>query len=340
MQRREFLAAAALQPAAPRRIKIAFLGVAHGHARAKVQLVRDSPEWELAGVVPETPELTASFEKERVAFLTREQVLRDSSIEAVAVESAVLNHSTDGLAALAAGKHVHIEKPPAHRLADLRRMAETARKNGRLLQMGYMWRRHPGFARIFEAVRAGWLGQVYMVKGTINTLAGAAERAELARFEGGMMFEMGSHFLDPVVRLMGRPRRVTPFLRRHGAFADNLKDNAVVVLDFDNAMAVISSGGLQPYAMAHRSFEVLGAKGNAVLRPIEPPILEIELGEAAGPYKVGRQRVELPAYRRYVDDFAELARAIREGGRLGVSPEEELLVQEVLLEATQMKEGA
>jgi predicted dehydrogenase len=340
MRRREFLAAASLQPAAPRRVKLAFLGVAHSHAREKVLLARDSPEWDLAGVVPETPELRAAYEKERVPILTRAQALGDPAIEVLAVESADASHAADALAALEAGKHVHLEKPPAHRMADMRKLVETARKRGRLLQMGYMWRHHAGFARIFEAVRAGWLGRVYLVKGEINTLIGAGERQEWAQFPGGHMFALGCHLLDPLVRLLGRPRRVTPFLRQHGTAGDSLRDNTVAVLDFDDALAVVAGSALQPYAFARRSFEVLGTKGTAVLRPIEPPTLEMELAEAAGPYRAGRQKVDLPAFRRYVGDFSELARCIGDGGKLNVSFEEDLLVEEILLEAAQMKEGA
>ena len=32
------------------------------------------------------------------------------------------------------------------------------------------------------------------------------------------MFEQGSHIIDPMVRLMGRPLKVTSTLKRHGPF--------------------------------------------------------------------------------------------------------------------------
>ena len=85
-----------------------------------------------------------------------------------------------------------------------------------------------------------------------------------------------------------------------------------------------------------RSFEVLGTLGTASIRPIEPPGLELELLKAQGPYQAGLQSVPMPQYQRYIEDFAEFARAIRGDKPLGVSLDEELLVQETLLRASGM----
>jgi hypothetical protein len=46
--------------------------------------------------------------------------------------------------------------------------------------------------------------------------------------------------------------------------------------------------------------------------------------------------VPLPKYRRYVDDFVELAAAVRGETKLPVTFEEELLVEEALLRASGM----
>jgi hypothetical protein len=73
-----------------------------------------------------------------------------------------------------------------------------------------------------------------------------------------------------------------------------------------------------------------------VLKPIEPPTLQIDLATAAGPYKAGVQTVPLPKYDRYVGDFVELAAAIRGERPLSVTFDEELRVHEALLRACEM----
>jgi len=174
------------------------------------------------------------------------------------------------------------------------------------------------------------------VRGTMNTLIGADRRWEWGLFHGGQMFEQGCHLIDPMVRLLGRPTKITPHLRKHGAFNDNVADNTVAVFEFPRALGVITSSMLQPGATQHRTFEVFGSNGNAVVRPIEGPVLQIDLAKPAGPYQAKTQTVQLPSYRRYVGDFAELAEAIRAKRPLEITPQEDLLVHEALLRASEM----
>ena len=351
INRREFLASATLAAAAvgaassslpaaetappgKRRIPIGFLGASHSHALSKLRVVLASPEYDLVGVCEPSPAVAQECEQLGARMISQADLLERS--EVVAVESAVRDHARHALLALRAGKHVHLEKPPAVTLGELRKMIALAREQKRWLQTGYMWRHHPGFAAISEAVRNGWLGEVFLVRAAISNHLPLARRPEWAEFKGGSLFELGSHLVDVIVRLLGRPRAVTPILRRHGRFEDNLKDNNAVVLEYGSALAVLTNTALQEAKLAQRSFEIFGSNGTAVLCPLEPPVLEIELINAAGPYRKGVQAVSLPAYTRYEADFAALARAVRGEQPLLVSLEVELEVQETLLRVCEM----
>jgi hypothetical protein len=85
-----------------------------------------------------------------------------------------------------------------------------------------------------------------------------------------------------------------------------------------------------------RSFDVLGTPGTATLAPIGPGKRTFNLTDAAGPYKKGPQEISFPAYKRYVDDFTELAAAVRGEQLLTVSLDGELLVVETGLRACGM----
>ena len=165
---------------------------------------------------------------------------------------------------------------------------------------------------------------------------GADRRPEWAEFKGGNMFELGGHVLDPVVRLLGRPKKVTPYLHTHGKFKDKLADNTAAVLEYDSAMAILHGSNLQPNSGRYRAFEVHGSNGAVIVNPIEPPSVLVDLAKAAGPYKAGRQEVPVGAYKRYVDDFADLAAMIRGEAKPRVSYDDDLLVQEILLRASGM----
>jgi predicted dehydrogenase len=270
----------------------------------------------------------------RAPLISRTELFRRA--EVVAVESDVRDHAAHALLALEAGKHVHLEKPPAMRLADMRAVVAMAREKQRLLQTGFMWRYHPGFRALFEAVRQGWLGDVFLVRGYISNHLSPAMRREWAEYAGGAMFELGSHLVDATVRLLGKPKAIAPFLRGHGRFADALKDNNVAVLEYERATAVLINTALQSGSTPRRSFEVVGSNGSMLLEPIEPPTLTVELMTAAGPYSRGVQPVALPPYRRYEADFVELAAAVRGERSLTVPLEEEMLVAETLLRTCAM----
>jgi predicted dehydrogenase len=329
--------AGTLSAQGPERVRIAFLGVAHSHAEAKVKIVLESSGWELAGIWEPDSALAARYRKRGVRVASKEELLNDPGVRVIAVESEVKRHAELGLAALEAGKHVHLEKPPADNMAEMRRLVDAARSRGLLLQMGYMWRYHPGINAVLEAARKGWLGDIYLVKGMMNTLIDAERRKEWALFHGGQMFEQGCHLIDPLVRLLGRPQKITSFLRNDGKFNDNLFDNTAAVFEFSNAMGIVTSAVLQPNANRHRSFEVFGTNGTAAVRPIEgPPTLVMDLQKAAGPYKAGFHQVPLPPFERYKGDFAELLDCVRTGKPLSVTLDEDLLVQEALLRASDM----
>jgi predicted dehydrogenase len=343
MHRRTFLERATLLSAAsasaqppPRRVKIAFLGLAHSHGPDKLRLALNSPDWECLGVWERDPAAASAARQAGARLLTREQVLA-SDAEVIAVESEVKPHAGLAIAALEAGKHLHLEKPPADNLRDLLRIRELAEKKRLLVQMGYMWRYHPGMLAIFQAASSGWLGDIYLVRGMMNTFVPASRRPEWALFHGGQMFEQGCHLIDPLIRLLGKPAKVSPFLRHHGNFADNLRDNCAAVFDYPKALGVITTSVLQPDATPHRMFEVQGSNGVALLRPIEgPPRLEISLSQPAGPYHKGRQEVPLPPFSRYVADFADLARCVRQQRPLEPGWNHEVALQETLLAASEM----
>ena len=94
-----------------------------------------------------------------------------------------------------------------------------------------------------------------MIRAQISNQLAPARRAEWGEFAGGVMYELGGHLIDPIVRLMGRPRKVTPFLRTDGG-NDRLRDNTAAVIEWDQAVATIHATTLQPDSSRHRSLPV------------------------------------------------------------------------------------
>ena len=313
-------------------VNIGFLGASHSHAAGKLSVLKNSPDYRIVGAWEPDPKMQQPLRDAGIQQLPRKELLEHPEIQVIAVETPVHDHARDGLEVLRAGKHLHLEKAPSDKMAPFQQLVSLAREKRLLLQVGYMWRYNPGIVKALEAAREGWLGSIYMIRGSICNQLAANRRADWAEFVGGMMFEQGGHLIDPVVRLMGRPSRITPILRRDGPHDDTLKDNTVAVMEWGRAMGVIHASTLQPNSSRYRTLEIFGTNGCAVANPIESPSeLTIDLAAASGPYAKGVQKVQLHKYSRYVDDFVELASAVRGESKLSVTYDEDLMVQEALL---------
>jgi 1,5-anhydro-D-fructose reductase (1,5-anhydro-D-mannitol-forming) len=89
-----------------------------------------------------------------------EDILNDSSIDAVFVATNNLTHAQIGEAAMRAGKHVIIEKPIATSIADAEKLVETAKETGMSLAVDHMMVYNSYNELAKEAVASGKLGDV------------------------------------------------------------------------------------------------------------------------------------------------------------------------------------
>jgi len=292
-------------------------------------------EYELAGVCAHPGEQTGHDALQGLKWLTLAQVLSDPAIEFVAIESADVSRNLEyAEQCVAAGKFVHLDKPPGADLNRLRTLFERASARKRVVQMGYQWRYHPAFQAVMEAARKGWLGRVYRFRASIDKLILEEERRHLAAFRGGMMFSEGCHLIDCAVAVLGKPRKVAGFLRHDATIADQLADNTMAILEYDHAIAEISLAGFHPRGTSHRFVEISGFNGTARLQPFTfPSRLTVDLGAAAGPYAAGTQTAELsaPSGLGYTPDFREMAAVIRNGSSPTYSVEHDLNTHEALL---------
>ncbi len=92
---------------------------------------------------------------------TLEEVLGDTRIDAVVLATPAVDHAAQAEAALAAGKHVFVEKPLALTAAAAERVVEAARAARTTLMVGHLMLYHPGYTRLRELVRGGEIGEVY-----------------------------------------------------------------------------------------------------------------------------------------------------------------------------------
>lgn len=331
-------------------IKMGQVGTRHGHAAGKARAMATHPDVELVGIYEPDRERRAAVEGskqwEGLRFVDARDLLGDPEVQAVAIEGS--NSESLGMAgeALAAGKHLWYDKPAGDDLPAFRELIAAARRQDRLVQMGYMFRYHNGFHQIADWVRSGLLGELFSVRAHMSTWIPVdsdtnpqLSRRGIAAHPGGIFYDLGGHMLDQVVWLLGRPNRVQGFFQNaRTPEAPSFMDNTLGVFAFGRALAFVDIAAMETRPMARR-FEVYGSKGSAILlEPFEPSqAIRLALDEATGPYAAGAQIIPVvPQTRQELYDREIAAFVATLAGRQPPdrSLDHELLVQETLLRAT------
>lgn len=325
--------------AANSKIKVGQIGTAHAHAPGKMQTLRKlSDVYEVVGIVePDETlrKLAQDMDEYRsVPWLSEEELFNTPGLQVVAVETAVRDLVPTALRCIQAGYHVHLDKPAGESLEAFAQLLNTAREANRHIQMGYMMRYNPGFQFCAQAVREGWLGDIFEIHGVISKKVGSDKRWELSAYRGGTMFELGCHLIDFLISLLGTPERVTAHNRQTHPERDPLIDNQLAVFDYPKATATIRSSLIEPYGFERRQFVVCGEEGTIEIRPLEPPTTLLALTQPRGPFHKGYQSVELPPQEgRYDSDFLDLAQIVRGEKEPDYTPDHDLAVHRAVLAA-------
>lgn len=318
------------------RIRYGQIGVGHAHA-AKMQAYRRSPDYEVIGVVETDPELRARAETGDIyrglPWLTEEQLFNTPGLQVVGVETRVRDLLPTAERCIAAGKHVHIDKPAGESLPHFRRILDEAARQHLAVQMGYMFRYNPAVVMLREFLSRGWLGEPFEVHAVMSKWVDVADRRALAEYPGGSMFELGCHVIDLVLGILGLPEQVHAFPRHSSTLNDGLADNMLSVLEYPRATATIRSSVNEIEGFSRRHLVVCGSEGTFQIQPLDQPRVRVALHYAHDQYVAGVQEIAMPEYVRYVDDAADLAKIVRHEKDADFSYEHDYAVQRVVLQS-------
>lgn len=97
------------------------------------------------------------------------RALDDKDLDALVIATPDHWHAPAAILGCSAGKHVYVEKPASHNLAEGEWMIQAARKHDRKAQLGTQRRSLPGIQEAIKRVHAGDIGRVLMARGWINS---------------------------------------------------------------------------------------------------------------------------------------------------------------------------
>lgn len=171
--------------------------------------------------------------------------LHDPAVDLVVIASPNQTHAPLASAALAAGKHVVVDKPFTVTLAEARALAEDAEQAGRLLSVFQNRRWDSDFLGLQAVLASGALGDVTSLESRIERFRPQVrDRWREADLPGsGLWFDLGPHLLDQALCLFGLPQRLQAKLvrQRPGARTD---DWFQVQLDYGARQVTLRAGML------------------------------------------------------------------------------------------------
>jgi predicted dehydrogenase len=144
------------------------------------------------------------------------QALLDrSDVDAVIITVPNALHRAVSTAAIAAGKHVLLEKPLAHNVEDGMAIVRAAEQSDRVVMLGFNNRFRTPARYLRQAITGGRLGSVYYARARWLRRDGLPPRSSWfttrAGAGGGPLIDIGVHVLDLALHMMGYPQALTAF---------------------------------------------------------------------------------------------------------------------------------
>jgi len=189
------------------------MGLAHAHAFSKAE--RSDLRW-----VVDLDESKAARTAEELGcnYATDWTTILDD-VDAVSFCTPHHLHATQALQAIAAGKHVLMEKPLANTEEDCLRIIDAAEQEDVTVMMAYVVRYMPAVRKLKEAIDSGKYGRPISAQFWVQTYLDPMPGTWFASKEklgGGVLFSHGCHYIDIMQYLLGEPSSVAEFGTRVG----------------------------------------------------------------------------------------------------------------------------
>ena len=255
-----------------------------------------------------------------------EAILADKNIDAIINTTPNSVHKETTIAAAQAGKHVFLDKPIANTLGDGRALTAACRKAGVVLAMGYQRRREGHFRWIKQQIDAGVFGKLVNAESNISRdrlgqFDLSSWRYQASGMPGGVMLQIGIHYVDVLTYLMGPVKAVSGRAAQLVLPGDN-PDVASLVLEHENgALSTVNAS----YASASEYYlmNIYGKEASAFY-DLHTGLRWLKRGESK-PTAVTPPKIDT-----FVDQLEEFAAAIRGDGAPEVDGEKATLSMAVM----------
>jgi len=202
--------------------------------------IKRSDEMEIAACFTRSEDKRQAFAKKYGcrAAASYEEILNDRSIAGIINTTPNNVHLETTRQAAEAGKHVFLDKPIANTVREGQEIAQVCKKAGVVLALGYQRRREHHFRWIKSEIDAGRFGKLVQAECNISRdrlgqFDLSSWRYTAAGMPGGVMLQIGIHYIDVLEFLMGPIKSVSARLAHLVLPGDN-PDVANMILQHEN----------------------------------------------------------------------------------------------------------
>ena len=216
----------------------------------------------LAAVADQSDDRASGFAAEfNTKPMTVDSLLSEADLDGVVIATAAPTHAGLALTALAAGRHVYVEKPFAMTFDEAEQMTAAAAAADRQIMVGHLIRYHDAFRELQSQVEAGVVGAVRHV--TANRLAMGRIRATES-----VIHDLCPHDISLILAIMGSmPTAVSCTGASH--VTPGNPDMLSTLFAFEGGRsATMTTSWMSPYK-EHR-FVVTGSKGSIMFDDTRP----------------------------------------------------------------------
>jgi predicted dehydrogenase len=265
-------------------------GIANGaHLPGYSQIPDECEIYALCDIDPKALKKTSEkYPHVKHLFDDHRKMLELDEIDGVSVCTPNYAHHECTVNSLKAGKHVLCEKPIAMNGKEATDMVKTARKQGKILQVGYNSRFSPSNQVLKKFIDSGELGDIYYARAQamrVRGIPGWGVFIDKSKQGGGPLIDIGVHILDLTLWLMGHPKPtyasgvtyqkfgkrsdVVGFMGQWDYKNFTVEDMAAALIRFENgATVVLESSFVANLPQEIHNTTLLGTQGGAQAHPL------------------------------------------------------------------------
>jgi predicted dehydrogenase len=226
-------------------LRVGLIGYGYSGKTFHAPLINATPGLSLVAIASSRPADVLADWPDIVVKTEPDRLLAHPGVDLVVIASPNDTHHPLARAAIAAGKHVVIDKPFTLDLREAEDLWVRAERAGLLLSVFHNRRWDNDYMALCDIVRSGELGQIVEFTSRFDRYRPEVKnRWREANVPGaGLWYDLGPHLVDQTLQLFGMPAAVTAdlALRRHGAQA---VDDFHVIFHYAKMRAVLAASTL------------------------------------------------------------------------------------------------